>query len=165
MLPSSASTSQIALNRVTFGATVTDIQSVQQIGWTSWVEQQLAINSDDQALTQHLNAQTMPITYAAATADSGGTRVATNEPNRPLNYLNADVSTLWNIGVEAGTSIAPAEQTRSLQEIVAASWIRNTHAAGQLREFMVDFWHNHFNIGKIQNHFATVELPIYDRDV
>ena len=46
------------------------------------------------------------------------------------------------------------------QELGAATWIRNTHSRYQLREFMVDFWHNHFNIGKNENQIATAMLPL-----
>ena len=52
---------------------------------------------------------------------------------------------------------------RIRQELAAATWIRNVHSRYQLREFMTDFWHNHFNIGKVENELATSLLPVYDR--
>jgi uncharacterized protein (DUF1800 family) len=162
VLPTTSSFERTALNRVSFGATSDGVQAVQASGWRAWVEQQLGVTGDDPALAQHLKSQTMPIKYPAASADSGGTWTAVDEV-RPLNYLNADVSTLWKIGRERGKTIAPAEEARALEEVIAATWIRNAHASGQLREFMTDFWHNHFNIGKDQNHLATVTLPVYDR--
>lgn len=165
MLPAKPKDFQIALNRVTFGARDLDVQSVETTGWSAWVETQLdPPDGDDLALDAHLKAQTLYIRYPSA-ADSNnpnGTWDAVDE-NRPLNYINADTETLWHVTTQAGKSVAFQERYRIQQELAAATWIRNAHSQFQVREFMTDFWHNHFNIGKDENPLATALLPVYDR--
>ena len=153
---------RVALNRVTFGARDTDVATVNGMGWAAWIDDQLAAPAgDNSALTAHLNAQIMHIEYAAANTAQGSWN-AVNE-DRGLNYVNASTPTLWNIARNAGVSISFNERTRIRQELAAVTWIRNAHSRYQLREFMADFWHNHFNIGKNENELATALLPVYDR--
>ncbi len=164
MLPTSPNPLRLALNRVTFGARDTDVQNVTNLGWAGWVNDQLGAGpGDDPALSTFLSSQIMHIKYAApADTDTRGKWGAVDE-DRLLLYLNAATPTLWDITRSSGSTYSPAERTRIRQEIAAASWIRNTHSAYQMREFMVDFWHNHFNIGKNENELATSLLPVYDR--
>ena len=165
MLPGQPKDIQIALNRVTFGARDFDVQSAEASGWLAWVETQLnPPPGDDPALDAHLKAQTMRIKYPAAadTNSTNGTWEAVNE-DRPLNYIDADTETLWYIATHAGKDVAFQERYRIQQELAAATWIRNAHSQFQVREFMTDFWHNHFNIGKEENPLATALLPVYDR--
>ncbi|TAL02665.1 MAG: DUF1800 domain-containing protein [Rhodospirillaceae bacterium] len=165
MLPTAPSFERLALNRVTFGARSVDEAYVQQIGWSAWVESQLAPPpGDDPDLASFLNTQTMHIKYAAATDGSW----PTVDEMRPLDYINASTSTLWNLWkgtVENPQTESGSEVYRIRQELAAATWIRNAHSHFQLREFMTDFWHNHFNIGKAAHEYATAVLPVYDRAV
>lgn len=159
MLPIEPTFARRALNRVTFGARDTDVAYVDTVGWPAWVAEQVAAAPGDDPI---LAAQRLRIRYEAPASDSRGTWKATDE-ERPLNYLNATSEPLWNLARDVGQSVSPVEAARPFQELMAASYIRNTHSRYQLREFMVDFWHNHFNIGKAQQRFATAELVPYDR--
>ena len=163
MLPTEPNQYRRALNRLTFGARDRDVAGLQATGFAGWLAEQCAAPpGDDPTLANFLAMQTMPIQYAApAVNDTRGTWSATNE-NRPLYYLTADTSTLWQVAVEASSTYSPTERTRIRQELIAATWIRNTHSKYQLREFMTDFWLNHFNIGKAENEIATALLPIFD---
>ena len=107
----------------------------------------------------------MHIKYSAAadTMITNGTWEAVDE-DRPLNYIYADTETLWYVATQTGKAVFFQERYRVQQELAAATWIRNTHSTYQLREFMTDFWHNHFNIGKAENMLATTLLPVYDRE-
>lgn len=163
MLPDKPDSLRVALNRVTFGARDTDVAYVRSIGWNAWLNEQFYPPAGDDAdLAVHMADQTMPIAYAAADPTSQGSWDAVSE-DRPLNYINADIPTLWHVASRAGREVAPAERNRTRQELAAATWIRNAHSRYQLREFMVDFWHNHFNVGKDENQLATTMLPAYDR--
>ena len=155
---------RIAMNRVTFGARDTEVRNARVIGWPEWVGNQLgAPSGDDLDVDAHLKTQTMRILYnAPAAGDTRGKWVATDEIRR-LNYANADLSVLWDVNARSGTVFSYTERARINQELAACTWIRNTHSRYQLREFMTDFWHNHFNIGKNENATATSLLPIYDR--
>lgn len=159
-----ASTNRIALNRVTFGARDIDETNVSFNGWHGWVENQLnAPPGDDPDLAAHLAEQTMRINYAAGNPERPRETWAALDEMRGLNYINLPPAELWNIHRNSGSTIAPAERTRVRQELAAATWIRNAHSRYQLREFMVDFWHNHFNISKNEAEGATVLLPAFDK--
>lgn len=165
MLQSTPVGLRIAINRITFGARDVDVTAAQQNGWVAWIDEQLAPPpGDDPTVAAHLANQTLYIKYAApAENDTRGEWNAVDE-SRPLNYLSANVMALWHTTRTAGTATSPQERTRIRQELAAATWIRNTHSKYQVREFMVDFWHNHFNIGKVENQLATAMLPAYDRE-
>jgi len=152
-----------ALNRLTFGARDTDVTRVRGLGLSAWMAEQFTVPSgDDPALASFLATQELRITYPAPAAGSGGTWDATDEM-RPLSYLNASTQSLWDISVNAGTKYHFNERLRIRSELLLATWIRNIHSRFQLREFMADFWQNHFNIGKNENQFAVDLLPVYDR--
>lgn len=165
MLSTTPSFERIALNRVTFGARDTDVAAAQSMGWAAWVNEQLSPPAgDDPALDAHLKAQLLPISYKAGT-ENVGTWSAVSE-NRPLNYLYAKAEDLWNMATGVlEKSISQAEINRVVQELASGHFIRNTHAKYQIREVMVDFWHNHFNVSRDNEQHCTVMLPIYDRDV
>ncbi len=152
-----------ALNRITFGARPEDVQLVNNMGGLSgWLDDQFNVPAgDDDALSTHLANQTMRINYAAPAVNSTGMWTALDEM-RPLLYLTADTSVLWEVATEAGITYATQERTRIRQELIGATWLRNAHSRYQLREFMADFWSNHFNIGKAETEYATAVLPIFD---
>jgi uncharacterized protein (DUF1800 family) len=164
MLPAKPSFERIALNRVTFGARDTDVATAQSMGWAAWVSEQLnPPPGDDPALDAHLKAQLMRIVYRAPEAGTPGSWSAVDE-SRPLNYLSADSATLWNVAVNNGNTVSPAERTRIIQEMAIGHFIRNTHAKYQVREVMVDFWTNHFNVGRQESDFVACMLPLFDRE-
>ena len=163
MLPSEPDKFRRALNRLTFGARDLDVNAAKSSGLDGWLAEQFAAPpGDDPTLANFISQQTMPIQYSApAVNDTRGTWSATNEI-RPLYYLTADTPALWQVAVEAGSTYSTVERTRIRQELIAATWIRNAHSRYQLREFMTDFWLNHFNIGKAENEIATALLPMFD---
>ncbi len=166
MLPSQPSFERRALNRVTFGASDADERYVQGIGWARWVSEQLAAPAgDDATIASFLANQTMHIEYNASSGDNADQFWPAVKEDRPLNYLKASTQDLWSLYAAVNKTVSGSEITRVRQELAAATWIRNTGAQWQLREFMTDFWHNHFNIGKAAHETGTVELPVYDRDV
>lgn len=164
MLPATSSFERIALNRATFGARDTDVAYAQQIGWGNWVLEQVdAPPGDDPALAAHLAGQTMRITYGAR--DDEKSKWPAVDEYRPLTYLTAPVEQLWNMVIKVGETVAPQEEARIQQELAAATWIRAVHAKYQLREVLVDFWNNHFNVGRTDDRLAAAALPDYDRNV
>ncbi len=155
---------RIALNRITFGARDLDENNLKFNGWQGWVDNQLnPPPGDDSDLAAHLAAQTMRINYAAANPERPRETWAALDEMRGLNYVGLSPADLWTIHRNAGASLSPTERTRVRQELATATWIRNAHSRYQLREFMVDFWHNHFNISKNEAEGATVLLPAFDR--
>ncbi|MDX2144486.1 MAG: DUF1800 family protein, partial [Rhodospirillaceae bacterium] len=166
MLQPTPSFETLALNRVTFGARDTDVAYVKKIGWEAWVEEQLKPPpGDDPVLAQHMAGQRMRIAYVGQPPTKGITGWPDVNQLRPLNYMGADTRSLWDLAVYVENSVAANELARIQQELCAATWIRNTHSAFQLREFMADFWNNHFNVGRQADIFGSATLPIYDQQV
>lgn len=155
-----------ALNRVTFGAREEDVQRVRDMGWPAWVDGQLnPPPGDEPALADHLAKRTMRIFYAyqGPAGDSPGWPAV--DERRPFNYLTADITELWQMVNRTEYDMAPNERRRIQEEISSATWIRNTHATYQLREFMTDFWNNHFNVGRQDDIYGSAGLALYDQQV
>ncbi|MGZ6195430.1 MAG: DUF1800 domain-containing protein [Candidatus Binataceae bacterium] len=165
MLPTTQSFERRAINRVTFGARDLDEAYAQKIGWPAWVAEQLRPSpGDDPDLAAHLAAQHWPMSYPAGNPDLRQTWPAVNE-DRPLTYLSASSAQLFKMTQANGFSLHPGEIERVYQELLAATLIRNTHARYQVREFMADFWLNHFNIGRDKSILAATMMMSYDRDI
>jgi uncharacterized protein (DUF1800 family) len=166
MPSASPSPERIALNRVSFGARDFDVAKVQSMGWAAWVEEQLNPPIGDDPLTaQIISEARLRISYAARD-DRQGTWPAVDE-DRPLETLSMTSDELFRVYDDA-TRLRVLPQTeiaRIYEETVAATWIRNTHSAFQVREMMVDFWHRHFNVAVGEGPLVQFTLPIYDQEV
>jgi uncharacterized protein (DUF1800 family) len=165
MLPTEPTFERVALNRATFGARDTDEAYVDKIGWPAWVAEQLdPLAGDDPALAEHLANQLMHIEYQAGETPDGSWPEVNED--RPLVSLTASAEELWEISLNAGVTLSYNELSRLRQEVNSTTWIRAAHSRYQLREVMVDFWHNHFSIdGRGGGRKLTASLPLYDRDI
>ena len=165
-LPTAPTFERIALNRVTFGARASDIARLKDMGWKAWVEDQLrAPPGDDAELASFLDSQMMFIKYNGLAAAKGIPGWPPVNQYRALTYLKQDVAGLWEVPRKIETAVAADEYDRIGKELNAVTWIRNSRSIYQLREFMVDFWNNHFNIGRQADFYATAALPVYDLSV
>ncbi len=166
MLPSTAPFERLALNRITFGARESDMKEVRDRGWAAWVAEQLSPPAgDEEAIVTRLAPQTMRIAYAVQLPAGNSPGWPAVDERRRLNYLRADIAPIWDMVSKTEISIAPNERARIQQELNAATWMRNTHAHYQVREFMADFWSNHFNVGRQEDVYASAALAVYDGEV
>jgi uncharacterized protein (DUF1800 family) len=55
------------------------------------------------------------------------------------------------------------ERMRPWEEVRAAAFVRALHSRFQLREVLVDFWHNHFSVNASSDAAISVGFPEYDR--
>lgn len=166
MLPVQPSFERLALNRITFGAREADIEKVRSDGWAAWVHDQLnPPPGDEPAITEHLAPQTMRIKYAVQLAAGNSPGWPAVDERRKLNYLHAELPFIWDMVSKTEITIAPNERARIQDELNAALWVRNTHAHYQVREFMADFWANHFNVGRQEDVYASAALAVYDGQV
>jgi uncharacterized protein (DUF1800 family) len=155
----------IAINRCTFGARDVDVAKVQSMGWAQWLEEQFAAPAGDDPLTQQMLSEArLRITYGAQD-NANGVWPAVDE-DRPLQTLNMTAEELFKIydDVTRLRVLPTAEITRIASEVVAGTWIRNTHSPYQVREFMADFWHRHFNVATGEGQLIQFMLPLYDRE-
>lgn len=132
------------LNNMTFGATLADVAAFNALGsteagrLTAYVDQQLNWASiDDSALEQRL-------------ADGGYTTLSKSQAQ------------LWS-GHVLGS---PAYAIRMLPawETQRAAIVRAMYSKRQLRESMVSFWHDHFNVTATDGSAGPV-YPYFDRQL
>jgi len=152
------------LARLGFGARPGDVEAFQQLGYRRWLDLQLAPPpGDDPATAIRLAAATLRIKYNAGDPEKKQEWAAVDEM-RPLTTLNQPIEALWPVLVERDKH-ENGERRRPLLETISASLIRACYSEYPLREIMVEFWHDHFNVDAWDQEQVAVALPTYDRDV
>ncbi len=150
----------VALNRISYGATTENIEAVKNKGLTAYIDEQLNPNdSDDEAVNTRLGSLMLHIKY-----DESVDKYPAMDEDRPLTYLSATIDKLWPL-TDFKTPMANQERVRPVEEVRVASWVRAVYSKWQLREVMVEFWHNHFNVNAYSETKISSTFPIYDRDV
>jgi uncharacterized protein (DUF1800 family) len=148
----------IALHRMGYGPTPNDIERVRSMGFVTYVDEQLNPSViDDTACENRVRNVKLKIKYGAA---SDGSYPARHEA-LPLITLNQTTSDLWKERLLPKNK-AWAERVRPADEVRVATWVRAVHSKCQLRELMVDFWHNHFNVNAYADTPISVTFPVYD---
>ena len=166
MLAATSSFEHRALSRVTFGARDVEVAAVRQSSWPWWVQAQLNPPlGDEPRIDEHLRARSLRIAYAVQLPAGKSPGWPAVDERRALRYLYTDLPTIWHMISKTEISIAPNERHRIQQELNVATWIRNTHSRYQLREFMADFWANHFNVGRQEDIYAAAALITYENEV
>ncbi|PUE33089.1 hypothetical protein B9Z35_06095 [Limnohabitans sp. Jir61] len=149
------------LERITFGANQSEVQDFSRLGPSRWIQKQLNPTRDDPSLGSALDKAVLRISYSASTA-SAPEFEALNE-NRSLSLLNQSTEQLWPL-TDNKRKIAYQERTRPVAEATASKLLHARYSQWQLRELMVDFWQNHFNVhaGDIS---VAVGMPEFDADL
>ncbi len=150
---------KLVLGRLAFGASAEDSAFIQAKGLNHWVEEQLrAPAGDEPAMLARLAAIRLRIRYGAG---EGWPAV---DELRPLTTLDKDVAQLWPL-TDRKAPLAGPERQLPRREVAAAAIQRAIHSPWQLREVLVDFWHNHFNVSAVGDHAVAAALPDYDRTI
>ena len=148
------------LSRISFGATIPECQEIMTKGFPAYVAAQLApVESADTACNTRLNNATLHIAYQAVKDNPKLANLPTVNEDRKLTALNKPLNQLWALNAD---NIASQERIRPTQEVRAATWIRATYSKWQLREVMVEFWHNHFNVNAFGSGQTQPLTPHYD---
>ncbi|NKB44195.1 MAG: DUF1800 family protein [Alphaproteobacteria bacterium] len=169
-LPLEPSWERKALNRTTFGCREVDEQYVKQVGWETWVQDQLnPPEGDDPELATFLAQQVLHIEYnSSEDEEENNERIegweAVDEL-RPLNYLNMPEKELYEVLIHAGDTHPWDEVWRVYVETMNSVYIRASHSSYQLREVMTDFWLNHFSVWYDGDDIMRLSTLIYDRDI
>lgn len=132
------------LNRLSYAATPTTLAEFNALGsndrqrLANWVDWQLDWNAiDDSAVETRLS-------------------------NAGYTTLNKSLQQLW------ADHVAPdpdyAVRMRPSNEVQRAAFVRATYSRRQLRELVVNFWHDHFNV-QASEFSAGPVFPHYTRDV
>lgn len=149
-----------ALHRLGYGPRPLDFNIFAQLGFDGWLDQQLSPPIGDDAETaRRLAATTLKIHY---TPKAMGTAV---DELRPLTAIASPIETIWPLLFDRDKPVDGNERNRLRDEVVAATLLRAVHSPYQIREMMVQFWHDHFNVDAYGSEQVSVALPTYDRDV
>jgi uncharacterized protein (DUF1800 family) len=150
----------IALNRLAFGPTEADLAEFRELGLTRWLDRQLAPGGDPVA-DRRIAEATLHVKYGPNPAND----YPAVDEFRPLRTLAQPIVETWKLLDPDPKMAPPPERGRPRIEVAAATLIRAVYSPWQLREVLVDFWHNHFNVNAAGDQVISVALPSYDRDV
>jgi len=153
--------SQALLERLTFGASHSESEEFSKLGAERWVYEQLHPKAEDPRLEQALSQSVLRISYPVSNATPPD-YPAVNE-NRPLSCLTQSTEQLWPL-TDNKRKMAYEERMRPLRETSASKLLHARYSRWQLRELMVDFWQNHFNVHAGDASIA-VAMPEFDRDL
>lgn len=151
-----------ALNRLSFGPTRQSLDEFEQLGLSHWLDEQLVpdqVPAADQRCLQKLADCRIRMRYAE---HKEGYWPAVDEL-RPLTYLSSSPETLMAL-TEPGSRRDYQELIRPRIDVTMGALIRAVYSRWQLREVLVDFWHNHFNVNAWDQSIGQL-FPVYDRDV
>jgi uncharacterized protein (DUF1800 family) len=137
------------LGRAGYGARPGEAEALARQGLGAWLESQLAAPVVEPAVEAAIDALDLP------GEEAGGPRTL----RAPL----AALAPLMDTSPEA--RLPPEARARPRLELQRATLLRKARAEGQLRERMVEFWHDHFNVSFQAGPRVAVALPEYDRRI
>jgi len=148
-----------ALGRAGFGGSHEDVAQVQSLGWEIWVAEQLhPKDAADAECHRRLSQLRLRIKYNA------GEKWPAVDEMRPLTTLDQPIEKAWPL-ITKRAERDGAERRRPRDEVIAATILRASASRWALREALVQFWHDHFNVDAFGSEPVAVALPSYDRDV
>jgi uncharacterized protein (DUF1800 family) len=146
---------RVALNKLAFGPSAAERHDIAKTGVESWLVQQLKPPAEDDCAARIADTH-LRLKYTSKTPE------AEVDEERALGVIAEPIDQHWKT-VEK--NMPGQERTFLRTAVAAATLIRAVHSRWQLREVLVDFWHNHFNVNALGDNLVAVALPAYDRDV
>ncbi|MBW6400470.1 DUF1800 domain-containing protein [Roseomonas sp. HJA6] len=143
------------LNRIAYGPRPQDVPAVAQMTAADWIEAQLALPTGGSEVDAHLATLTIPIRYASGP----GEQIV--DEDRPLVTLGWTQEKRWALA-QNRLAVAYQERERPYRELAAATMARKVVAPDQLRERLVEFWHDHFSVAWQAGPGVLVSLPDHD---
>lgn len=143
------------LNRAAYGPRPGDVAAAARLSRSAWIDAQLSLPADPPEVTRALGALVMPIRYVAGP----GEQMA--DEQRPLSALAMTQAQRWGL-TDNRAPIAWPERDRPRLELSAATLLRKVIAPDQLRERLVEFWHDHFSVAAQSGLPVAVSLPEHD---
>jgi uncharacterized protein (DUF1800 family) len=146
----------IVMNRMAYGPRPGDLERVRTMGLNAYIEEQLNPNNNDDALC---NARLAGAKIKRLIRDSSGNIIVNEVPG--LGLVNQTAVQLWS-RQRYDMKIDWTDRMRPFEEVRVSTWIRAVYSKWQLREVLVDFWHNHFNVNAGADQTLVAALPEYD---
>jgi len=143
-----------ALNRLAFGPRPGDVENVQKLGLSNWINAQLnPQNIDDSAVDKKLSIfknlqMATPDLILSYTFDRTNVeRKLRDDQSGKVPLTQVQRERLLAIQQETQQKgIAPGTTDVALGELINAKLLRAVESNRQLQEVLVDFWANHFNL-------------------
>jgi len=156
--PLGSEAAHLLLGRAGYGARPGEADLVGQGSLSSWLDSQLALPQSDAGVEAHLAAMTLPLRYAGTTAE------AVFDSRATLETLTASQAANWNRS-NFRLPLPNAERERPFQELSVATVTRKVLARAQLRERLVEFWHDHFSVAVQSSPAVSVSMVDHDRRI
>src|SRR5260221_7654239 len=168
IVPADTAALRRALDRVSYGASPALLEEVQRLGWADWIEQQLApIEGQDAELDGRLRKLKLLIDYEIDPAADGKMMMKGGKQHvkemRPLKYLDRGVEEVFPLCRQE--KLPYEEKARPMNELITATIMRAVFSHWQVREMVVGFWHDHFNIDAEKDETIMDSIPVFDREV
>lgn len=145
------------LARAAYGARPGEAEALARTGLAAWLDSQLALPALEPAVEARIDGLLIPIRYAAGPGEQ------ILDEHRPPVTLRQTQAERWRLGeFRQGVRIPPAERERPRLELSLATLLRKTAAEAQLRERLVEFWHDHFNVAFQADGRVAASLPDHD---
>jgi uncharacterized protein (DUF1800 family) len=157
-------------NRLTFGPTKAQTEAILSQGLEQWVEQQLRGELPEDDLQARLD------NFSSLTLPASEVRQQFIPRRRLVEKAEKDGLVAFSDGDEKARQLYERElksykEERGLatyddlsNEIRGQKLVRACYARNQLREVLVDFWFNHFNVAMLSDEIRINTLP-YERDI
>ena len=158
------------LSRFTFGAKPGDIDNVLEMGLETWFAKQLAGDLPDPIVADKLRAyDALQLTNTQALdlfPDAGDLRKMALEEGVITKDSLADLDKKeYKEKLKAYALSKGFREVKELhRQFISQKIIRAVDGTNQLREVLVDFWFNHFNVSFTKKQCAMF-IPAYERDV
>ncbi len=144
------------LNRVTFGPRLQDIAYVEQVGWEQYVSEQLEPGAEPPELEVMIREKEYGWRFDF--------QEKSNQSTSRLEYYDLRIRDMFQRVRESDANIDKYEMRRPFFETLIFSWLKALHSPWQLRELMVEFWHNHFTISADIEDGIAACVAAYDRE-
>lgn len=145
-----------ALNRVTFGPKPEERTHLAKIGWEAYIKEQLAPGPEPEELQRMIREDSFPWQVDFGQEDS----VA----DQRLKLYFTSIQEIYN-RLNDRIGAAKYDKRRPYYETIIITWLKALHSPWQLRELMVEFWHNHFNVSVDIEDQVAIAFAVYDRTV
>ncbi len=150
----------LMLNKLGYGPDEWSLNRIKTLGYKDYIEEQLSPDlALDQVLNQKLKALDYKIQYERYTATGENVKV---KEARPYHLMDAELAKLWPL---TKPEVAYEEKIYPAKQVFGATLLRGVYSQWQLKELLVDFWHNHFNVSVNIDDRVAIAFPIYDREV
>lgn len=145
------------LSKISYGPKKETLEKLAKKGYKKYLEEQLSPPKEDSPeIKRRLSELQLDIKY-----EYNGYQV---DEKRNLSFLDKSLSECRK-EYEKVKEKGWFEWIRPAMEVASANWIRAVYSEWQLKEMMVEFWHNHFNVTVNADMALGSCMPAYDRDV